>query len=667
MQKNVVKSLIAAEDILHGSGTVIQNRNGEQVTVHRVDIPVGVADLQNPDVDVSQYHRLSQGVNELVLIDGVYQQVQDLRPLVFGAGVRVTKEYPYVLSNGVLAKCIAALPYVIQPTDLPDLSDTTKWQRIGGSSTGSGSSGNGIEYTNVLPVQPVPERTYFDAESMALVFSYEDPDNTTHLHVPLLVGAGSFAYSGGGGGNSLPLVNAGVTADGFGFVLPATALNQPIKRIKAGTKGLIVLTETANNVTIEGLETVAATLPGGVTGASLVAAKTATSQPIKQLVAGTNVTLTDFGTHISIATTGGSGGGGNGIEYTNVLPASPQEGKTYFDAEAMALVYSYNDGDSIQYLNVPVLVGSGAYVFSNSGGGGGTTVINAGTAADGAGLVLPAVGGNTPIKRLKKGALNNIIITENANDLTIEALNVVNAGTTGFTLVNTKTATEVPVKRLVAGTNVTITDNTTHLTISATAGGGGATLGDALTRLNSLAPENNNVPVWTAAGVTQFLTTASTRAMMGLSTVANTIPMFTGTSSATLATLTPFMVTLLSMTGVPTALQHLKITSGSNSNGGWLRIGTGDTSGIQFCWHTLICNSATTAQGAGFVGPTAAWTYPQSFNGTPSVSASVQDGIQAWITNGASGNTASSASFRQQSFINGPGNAAVSVLAIGFY
>lgn len=357
--------------------------------------------------------------------------------------------------------------------------------------------------------------------------------------------------------------------------------------------------------------------------------------------------------------------GGGGIIYSNILPTTLIPGVTYFDAEAMELVFSYQDTDSTQYLAFPLLAGSGSLNFVGGSGGGSTTVSNAGSITDGAALVQNLVGSNYPVRRIKAGVAGNVTITESGNSVIIETLTPVNDGAIGIGLINVKTATTMPFKRVQAGAGMSIVDNGTYLTFNAT---GGGTLGDTLTRLQGIdPPQNNNVPVFTAAGATQFLTTASTRAMMGLSTVANTFPLFTGTSTASLATLTPFMVTLLEKTGVPTALAHLKITTGSNANGGWLRIATGDTSGFQACWHAIVCTSAATVQGGGYVGANTSWTFPQVFNGLPSVSAMVQDGVQAWITNGSTGNSNTAASFRQQSFVNGPGDTAVSVMAIGFY
>lgn len=372
-----------------------------------------------------------------------------------------------------------------------------------------------------------------------------------------------------------------------------------------------------------------------------------------------------------VAQSGSASGTGGGIVYSNNLPTTLVPGVTYFDPEATELVFSYQDANSTQYLAFPLLAGSGSLNFVPGGGGTGgatTTLSNAGTAADGAALVQSLVIADYPIRRIKAAVSGNVVVSESGDSVVIDTLTAVNAGSIGFGLVNTKTSTTQPFKRIAAGTNVTVTDNGTHLTISSTGGGPGA-LGDTLTRLQSItSPENNNVPVFTAAGASQFLTTASTRAMMGLSTVGNTFPLFTGTSTATLAVLTPFMLTLLEKTGVPTALAHLKITSGSNANGSWLRVGTGDTAGIQICWHQIVVNGATTAVGSSFISANSSWTFPQPFTGglTPSVSGTIIDGIIASVTGGSSGVSNTTATLRQLAPAT-TANAAAAVIAIGFY
>lgn len=50
---------------------------------------------------------------------------------------------------------------------------------------------------------------------------------------------------------------------------------------------------------------------------------------------------------------------GGGIVYSDQLPVDLTQGTTYFNADKMEHVYSYADDDSVQYLAVPLLAGSG--------------------------------------------------------------------------------------------------------------------------------------------------------------------------------------------------------------------------------------------------------------------------------------------------------------------
>lgn len=535
------------------------------------------------------------------------------------------------------------------------VGDDGQWKQVGGGST----TGGGIIYSDQLPVALTPGDTYFNADKMEHVYSFADDDSVQYLAVPLLAGSGGAASSGSGSGGSSTFASA--DPDGETLVaVSSTAADHKVKALRAGEG--IKLTPTASFITIDADIQNAAS----GTGASLVTTNTTSPKKvIKKIKAGTGVTINDTGSELVINSSGG-GGSGNGIDYVESLPVSFTAGATLYFPETNEQYYSYNDGDSDQYLAYPLF--GGGNVSGAIGGGGSVTIAQSGTGTDGVTTFTNPSVGSYSFKRVKAGTTNTVTVTENSNSIIVDALDIVNAGTTGVQLVKTKTATQVPVKRLLAGTNVTLTDSADTVTINAT-GGGGATLGGALTRLNTLTPENNNVPVWTAGGVTQFLTTASTRAMMGLSTTGNTIPMFTGPSSATLASLTPFMVNMLSQSGVPGALGQLKITSGSTGNGGWLRIGTADTNGIQICWHTISVSGATTQFGTTnfyYSGSDSNWTYPQSFGATPSVMAFPIGGNLSSIISGSSGASAFSASFRQ----GAPGSTSAisaTVIAIGVY
>jgi hypothetical protein len=517
--------------------------------------------------------------------------------------------------------------------------------------------GGGIVYSDVLPLQVAEGVTYFNADLMEHVYSYNDGNSLQHLAVPLLAGSGGATVSGSGGGLSTI-----ATASANGNTLVATTNtneNHRVKSIIAGTGLKATATGTELTLNVDLTDSTSATGNGLVIDTDGTAGA---KKQIKKLKAGTGITIGADADSLTISSTGGGGSGsGSGIIYTDVLPAVKVENATYFNHSTAELVTTYNDGDSLQYLAYP-MNGYGAVGGSGSGGSS-FTFVQLGSE----GSTFFSYNGLDvySFKRLRVGASATLRIADDGTAITLDALDVVAPAVAGATLVGAKTATTQPIKRIVAGTNITLTETASAVTINAS-GGSGATLNDSLTRINALTPVNNSMMVWTGAGVANVPTTASTRAMLGLDTVGNTLAMFTGASTATLIACTPYIVSLLATTGVPNALAHLGVTSGSNANGNWLRIATGGSSGIQICWHTIVCNGATVAHGSGFIGAEATWTYPQSFAAVPSVAPTVRDGVAAMIINGSAGYSTSSATFRQLAFLASV-NAAVVVLAVGYY
>lgn len=171
----------------------------------------------------------------------------------------------------------------------------------------------------------------------------------------------------------------------------------------------------------------------------------------------------------NIANDGKAGGGGGEINTaSNVggqVPVFKQ--KTGVDLEFRSLQGSgattvTQTGDTITISSTDTNTGE---VNTNSNAG-----------ATGAGLVKTKVGVNTPIKRLTAGA--NVSLTENTDDIQIsasgEANTNSNAGSTGATLVKAKSGVDTPIKRLKAGSNITLTENADDIEIAAAGGGGGA-------------------------------------------------------------------------------------------------------------------------------------------------------------------------------------------------
>ena len=138
-------------------------------------------------------------------------------------------------------------------------------------------------------------------------------------------------------------------------------------------------------------------------------------------------------------------------------------------------------------------------------------IANDGKAGGGGGEVNTAsnVGGQTPIFKQKTGVdlefrsiqgSGATTVTQTGDSITISSTDTntgevntnSNAGATGAGLVKTKVGVDTPIKRIKAGTNITLTENTDDIEISAAGGGGGASprnfvFGQTITESN-LAP-----------------------------------------------------------------------------------------------------------------------------------------------------------------------------------
>ncbi len=120
------------------------------------------------------------------------------------------------------------------------------------------------------------------------------------------------------------------------------------------------------------------------------------------------------------------------------------------------------------------------------------TASNEGT---GEGLVKTKVGVNLPFKTLVAGA--NVSLTSAADTITIASTgggsgeaNTSSSVGAGVSIVKPKVGVDLPFKSVIAGSNVTITEQTNTITIAAAAGGGSFTGGDVA----------NPIKVWRSAG-----------------------------------------------------------------------------------------------------------------------------------------------------------------------
>lgn len=183
---------------------------------------------------------------------------------------------------------------------------------------------------------------------------------------------------------------------------------------------------------------------------------------------------------------GGGGGSGNGIEYVTAMPTTITEGQTLFQQNSYELGFSINDGTSTQIVEFDL---SGASAYIAGGGGGAYTFAN--STGSGSTLLKEISPTSYEWKRIIAGL--NVSITDDGNALTINSTGgggggstttLSNAGATGLPLVGALSGSDYPIRRIQAGTNVTITDNGTYYTISSTGGGGGGSGITALQNVN---------------------------------------------------------------------------------------------------------------------------------------------------------------------------------------
>jgi hypothetical protein len=189
---------------------------------------------------------------------------------------------------------------------------------------------------------------------------------------------------------------------------------------------------------------------------------------------------------VAVAATAPASGqvlGFNGSTWLPTTPASGGEANTASNVGASGEgVFKQKSGVDLQFkklkagTNVTITGGTDDVTIAAAGGTGeANTTSNSGA---GAGLALPKSGVDLPFKSLVAGA--NITLTPGVDSISIaaaggggEANTASNAGASGEGLFKSKVGVDLQFKKLIAGTNITLTPGTDAVTIAAAGGGGG--------------------------------------------------------------------------------------------------------------------------------------------------------------------------------------------------
>jgi hypothetical protein len=190
-------------------------------------------------------------------------------------------------------------------------------------------------------------------------------------------------------------------------------------------------------------------------GATVVQQVVGNDIVFKTLVAGANITLTDGPNSIEIAASGGGGGG-----ITTIAGAGGDETLVKVGTAPTAELKGLTAGTGISLTG-----GANDVTITVTNGGDTVTLANAGA---GSTLVVDGTGPSLTTKSLTAGAGINFTVT--ANDIAIDApagatYSIADAGAGDETVINDGTGPAFLLKKLTAGTGITLTADATQITV----------------------------------------------------------------------------------------------------------------------------------------------------------------------------------------------------------
>lgn len=202
----------------------------------------------------------------------------------------------------------------------------------------------------------------------------------------------------------LTVVSAVNVGSGTGIVLKDSVQTPISFRTISGGSNTTVAT-VGDNIIISSTNAVSG-VNVGIGAGKVYATNLGNNLQFKSIKAGSNVTIVNSPNDIEISASGG--GGGTTLLISDTPPPTTTQGQLWFDSSSGVT--------SVYYGSSWVDVGGGD---SSGGSGEATTASNLGTVSDGVGLFTSKSGSDLPFKRIKAGT--NVSIAEGTNSITINA------------------------------------------------------------------------------------------------------------------------------------------------------------------------------------------------------------------------------------------------------
>jgi hypothetical protein len=270
----------------------------------------------------------------------------------------------------------------------------------------------------------------------------------------------------GGGVEAGEVNTASNLGIGSGIFAQKSGVDLQFKSLIAGTAISITPSGTGLTISSTGEANSAASLGSG---SSLVGAKLGTTLQFKSLVAGSGVVLASDANSVTISTTGGSAG----------------EANTASNLGIGSGIFAQKSGVDLQFksliagTNVSLTATSTAITINATGGSGETnTASNLG--ATGQGVFAQKSGVDLQFKKLIAGT--NVTMSADASSITINATggsgetNTASNLGAGTGIFASKVGVDLRFKSLVAGSGVSLANDANTVTITATGGGSGEAL-----------------------------------------------------------------------------------------------------------------------------------------------------------------------------------------------